>query len=345
MLFEIKDIDRVFYEEELKDFLPDKFIDIHTHVWLKEHNLMHLGSQKTQTWPMKVANQNPIEHLEETYRLLFPGKDVSALIFAMPECNIEDNNRYIYHVKKDRNYPALLLTKPQWSAEKFENEIFRSGCLGAKVYLNLANDNIHRSEITIFDFLPHHQLEILNKKGWIVMLHIPGDLRLKDPVNIKQLLEIEKKYANLKLIVAHVGRAYCDEDLGNSLEILANTQNMMFDFSANTNNWIFEQLIKAVGPDRILFGSDLPITRMRMKRITEEGRYINIVPKNLYGNVSNDPHMREVDKKDSENLTFFIYEEIKAFKIAAQNTHLTKDEIKKVFHDNAQRIINSAGSN
>ena len=84
---------------------------------------------------------------------------------------------------------------------------------------------------------------------------------------------------------------------------------------------------------------------MRMKRITEDGRYINIVPKGLYGNVSNDPHMREVDEKDAENLTFFIYEEIEAFKIAAQNTHLTKDEIKKVFHDNAQRIISSAGSN
>ena len=97
-------------------------------------------------------------------------------------------------------------------------------------------------------------------------------------------------------------------------------------------------------PDRILFGSDLPITRMRMKRITEDGRYINIVPKGLYGVVSNDPHMREIDGEESESLTFFIYEEIEAFRIAAQNTHLTKDEIKNVFHGNAQRILHSAGS-
>jgi len=54
---------------------------------------------------------------------------------------------------------------------------------------------------------------------------------------------------------------------------------MMFDFSANTNQWVFEQLIKAVGPKRILFGSDLPILRIRAKRICENGTYVNLVPK------------------------------------------------------------------
>ena len=33
-LFEVKDIDRKIYETELRDFLPEKMIDIHTHVWL-----------------------------------------------------------------------------------------------------------------------------------------------------------------------------------------------------------------------------------------------------------------------------------------------------------------------
>ena len=31
-LFEVKDIDRKIYEEELRDFLPERMIDIHTHV-------------------------------------------------------------------------------------------------------------------------------------------------------------------------------------------------------------------------------------------------------------------------------------------------------------------------
>ena len=113
------------------------------------------------------------------------------------------------------------------------------------------------------------------------MLHIPREKRLKDPVNLAQMLEIERRYPNVKVIIAHVGRAYCPEDVGNAFEVLAETENMMFDFSANTNAEIFQQLIKAVGTKRIMFGSDLPITRMRLRRIYENGTYINLVPEGL----------------------------------------------------------------
>ena len=33
-LFEVTAYDKKIYEEELKDFLPDKILDVHTHVWL-----------------------------------------------------------------------------------------------------------------------------------------------------------------------------------------------------------------------------------------------------------------------------------------------------------------------
>ena len=36
-LFEVTENDRRIYEEELKDFLPDKILDVHTHVWLDKY--------------------------------------------------------------------------------------------------------------------------------------------------------------------------------------------------------------------------------------------------------------------------------------------------------------------
>ena len=43
--------------------------------------------------------------------------------------------------------------------------------------------------------------------------------------------EIEQKYPNVKLIVAHIGRAYSPEDLGDALDVLGKeTKNMLFDF-------------------------------------------------------------------------------------------------------------------
>ena len=46
----------------------------------------------------------------------------------------------------------------------------------------------------------------------------------------------------------------------------------MFDFSANTNAKVFEQLIDCVGPKRVMFGRIFPVLRMRMRRICEDGQ-------------------------------------------------------------------------
>ncbi|MCK5118580.1 MAG: hypothetical protein KAQ78_03300, partial [Candidatus Latescibacteria bacterium] len=73
-LFEVKSIDRKFYEERLRDFLPEKFIDIHTHVWLDEFRGKKSGiTNRFVTWPSRVAHDNPIEDLISTYPLMFPG--------------------------------------------------------------------------------------------------------------------------------------------------------------------------------------------------------------------------------------------------------------------------------
>jgi len=343
MLFDIKDVDKKFYNERLRDFLPEKIIDIHTHVWL-DRMVTHTTDElaKVVSWPSKIAKDNSIEDLLETYELLFPDKSVSPMTFSnvIDKNSMDKMNAYVAQCAETYNLPSLAFTQPDWDAEKFETIVTQGGFLGAKVYLTFSANCIPTNEIRIFDFLPHHQLDVLNRHNWIVMLHIPRDKRLRDPLNLAQMLEIENRYPNIKLIIAHVGRAYCPEDIGNAFEVLADTKNMMFDFSANTNTEVFEKLIKAVGPKRIMFGSDMPITRMRMRRICENGHYINVVPKGLYGDISADKNMREVVGKEAEHLSFFIYEEIDAFRRASERTKLSRVDIEDVFYNNAQEIIN-----
>jgi uncharacterized protein len=114
---------------------------------------------------------------------------------------------------------------------------------------------------------------------------------------------------------------------------------MVFDFSANTHDRTFEGALRAFGPGRCLFGSDMPITRMRMRRVCEEGRYINIVPRGLYGDVSTDRNMREVGGPEADQLTFFMYEEIKAIKRAIERIGLGRSDVEAVFHSNARRFL------
>ncbi len=336
MLFEVKDIDRDFYQRNLKDFLPEKIIDIHTHLWLDPGDTSE-ESNRTVTWPSRVAASNSLEDLRETYRLMFPDKKCMPLVFGtLSNPALERTaNDYVGDAALANRLPALLFSYPQWPGDYLRQRLQEKQFLGIKSYLSYAPSYLPAEEIRIFDFFPHHQLEVIDKLGYIVMLHIPRPGRLKDPVNLAQMIEIEEKYPNIKLVIAHVGRAYCQEDVGEAFSVLAGTKKMYFDFSANTNQQVFEQMIKAIGPERILFGSDLPITRMRMRRIEKNGLYVNLVPKGLYGDVSQDKNMGVLEGPEAEKLTFFMYEQINAFRLAAANTGLTAADIEKIFYTNA----------
>ena len=345
-LFEVKPVDRKFYVARIRDFVPDRMIDVHTHVWLDKFKARSSSAPvRTVSWPSRVALHKSIEDLEETYRLLFPGKRVIPQFFSSlaTDDDVDAANVYVSECAISHHYPALLFAAPQWSGTEFEHHVLAGHFVGAKVYMTMADAYIPIREMRIFDYLPPHQLEVLDRHGWIAMLHIPRDGRLRDPVNLAQMLEIERRYPNVQVIIAHVGRAYCAEDVGNAFEVLAETRHMRFDFSANTNAEVFEQLIRAVGSKRILFGSDLPILRMRMRRICENGIYINVVPKGLYGDVSGDRNMREVDGAEAEQLTFFMYEELDAFRRAAEATSLGRADIEDIFYNNAATMIQAAG--
>lgn len=344
-LLEIRDVDQRFYREKLESFLPDQILDVHAHVWLRDFR-KGPPTGRAVTWPLRVAEQGPVEELIETYRLLFPGKSVRPLMFSFVESHQDDfeaANAYVSRAASEHGLPALVFASPLWSATRLEREIREGGFVGIKVYLTLAARHIAADQIRIFDFLPPHQLEVLDRYGWIAMLHIPRSGRLRDPVNLADMLEIERCYPNAQVIIAHVGRAYCPEDVGDAFAILAQAKRLLFDISANTNATVFEQLIRTVGPRRILFGSDLPITRMRMRRICEKGTYINLVPRGLYGDVSDDKHMREVDGEQADALSFFLYEEIDAFRRASEAVGLTSQDIADVFQGNAARIAKTAG--
>jgi hypothetical protein len=350
MPFEVKEVDRTFYAERLADLLPSQVIDVHAHVWLKafvEPGLDEApGQARTARWPGRVAEENSIEDLLRTYALMFPRQAVTPLLFGSPRRDValHKTNGYVSQVAGQHDLPGLIVSTPEWPAEQLERLVRDGGFLGLKPYLSFAPAQVRADEITILDFLPPHHLEVADAHGWIVVLHIPRPARLRDPLNLAQMLDIERRYPNVRLIVAHIGRAYCQEDVGDAFEVLRGTAKMCFDFSANTNAWVMEGLLRAVGPGRVLFGSDLPILRMRMRRICEKGTYVNLVPPGLYGDVSGDPHMREVSQEEGDRLSFFMYEELSAFRRAAEAVGLSAADLQDVFYNNAARLIATNGS-
>lgn len=342
-LFEVTDYDKKIWEEELKEFLPEKIIDIHAHVHLKENfdPLPQGVKAPPKKWTALVAEDNSIEDLQETYRLMFPGKDVKALMF-MNAKGLKKNNEYVAKVSKRTGWPALYYSHPEQSADEVEAEIRKGGFLGVKSYFVLSPKYIPAKEARIFDFFPKHQLERLNKMGAICMCHIPRDGRLKDPVNLAQIMEIRKEFPKLRFIVAHIGRAYVKDDIGNAFDILTQEPETMYDFSANCSEYVIEEAIRRVGAKHLMFGTDMPILRMRSHRIDENGTYVNLVPPGLYPDPYGDPHLREVSEEEGKKITFFAYEELLALKKACQNLGLTKQDVEDMMYNNAYNLIEGA---
>ncbi len=345
MELEIKPVDRLFYEKHL-DYLPPRIIDIHTHIWLGAHRQISTVARRGPTWPGRVAAENPIADLLETYRRMFPRQTVTPVIFgpATQEYDLDRSNQYVSQAAAQQGLSSFLVTTPAWTAQELEARVVEGGFLGLKPYLEWAPPHIPSDDISIFDFLPRYHLEVADAHGWIVMLHIPRRGRLRDPLNLEMMLEIEHRYPNVRLVIAHIGRAYCPEDVGDAFDILKDARRMHFDFCANTSAYAMEQLLRAVGPKRVVFGSDLPIVRMRMRRICESGSYVNLVPPGLYGDVSDDTHMREVSEEEGSQLSFFMYEELLAFRQAAELVGLSAEDIADVMYNNAARLIAGAGA-
>ena len=126
-LFEVTEYDKKVWEEELRDFLPQKILDVHTHVYKREFfdQNVQKGKRGLVTWTSTVAKENPIEDLEETYKLMFPGKDVKALMFISGKTGNKENNAYLSEAAKRYGWPALYYSHPTQSADELEAEIRR----------------------------------------------------------------------------------------------------------------------------------------------------------------------------------------------------------------------------
>lgn len=332
----VNDYDRYVYETEFSNFLPTKFIDCHTHIWRSDFTPKGSANGGSH-WPHRVADEMFGQDLIYTLKTLFPKNEVTPLVFGGVDHDLDETNEYVEAEAKKFGFPALFRSEYCMAPDELEEKVKRGGFLGLKPYITNCPPYVPVSEIRIFDYLTEEQLRVADKNGWIVTLHIPRSKRLADALNVGQLMEIEKRYKNLKLIVAHVGRAYSKQDLGTAFDILRNTENMYFDFSANLCDDAIKACLEAVGTKRLMYGTDFPVAIMHMYRITDEnGFYYNIVPRGIYGDLSDDPHMRE---SDEENITIMAYEQLRAFKRVAAEMNLTDSQIEDIMYGNCKRLL------
>lgn len=327
-------VDKRIYERELSPWLPARILDCHVHISLAENCGWMSPERRAEIWAMDVGVFQSWELLRARYKTLFPNQTVDCLAFGgvyrEQDANVE--NRVVLAGKRDpaNRAQCLLVTRPEWHPRVIEDAMTR-GFIGIKPYPDLAPGD--RDEVSIFDYLPRAHLEVADRLGAVLMLHIPRAGRLGDPDNIRELLEIGERYPAVRVIIAHIGRAYCTPTAEKGLPHFKDCPSLVFETSANLNAEVFQIALETLGPDRILFGSDLPVTIMRGVREYEGETYINF---------SDGPFAWNTNRKSPEEeaeYTYYVYQELRSLIRATQRAGLGKEAFHRMMYDNAAKLL------
>lgn len=338
-VLELTDLDRRIWEDELDDFVPDHVFDAHTHVWRWAFNT----DPDKDNGPYRSFVRPEFENasyalLDECDELLMPGRSVKRLSFPFPfntGCDFEASNTFISdEFKAHSDSAALMLVHPEMTAESVEETVRSGGFLGLKPYrfYSATGDAVN---CRITDFLPEHQIAVADELGLLIMMHLSKPDGIADSQNLDDLERLTVEYPNAKWILAHCARAYSNWPIERASGRLRDMPNTWFDTSSVCESDAIAALIRCVGIDRVMYGSDdVPVGVLR-------GKYISFGYGWAYLSESN--HSVNLAHCDGR-MTFTRYEQLRAMKRAAEAVGLSDSDRQAMFSDNAEQLIALARS-
>jgi len=316
-------IDIRIWKEELDQFVPNKIIDVHTHLW----NERFAGkNEDTDSILRMEAGFGNLRKFSET---IFPGREIHYLLMGTPLAGIdfEEHNRWVAdEASIDPLSIAGMILTPQMTPESVSSMLKSKNAKVLKPYRVFADDPVN---CRIKDYLPEPIMEVADHYGIAIMLHISMKDGIADPVNQADLKSYTRKYPNIKWILAHCARSFNSFMLEKSIHFLKNLPNIWYDTSAVNDLYSHLLLLKYEDKRRIMFGSDnIAAGGMR-------GKYIS------YGfaweGYRGNPGLSHCQAE----ATMVIYEQLRCQKQASEILELTKSEINAIFYDNALTFFQS----
>jgi len=327
-------IDERVWAEELDPFLPPKIFDFHGHTYLARFAPSKMAESRNPSHP-GVVTEYPHEVFAEVESRLWPGRTVKALVFGTVAADVDlaATNAYAAEAAATYGWHALMVPGMEDDADTILDKCRAGGFLGLKVYYSFVR-NKPVPEITLEDMITPAMREAADRAGLIVTTHIPRPGRLADPVNIRGLRRLCKDCPNAKIILAHFGRCYFPEAVGDGLS-LCNIDNLYPELSMVQDWEVVEQVLNAFDRWRILFGLDLPVAQEKGKCLGINGQRHFFTKRPHPWSIHNDPDSYEV------RCTLFAYEMVRAIKKASERAGLSRAEVGNVFWNNGQRIVES----
>lgn len=321
--------DESLVAKRLNSFLPDHLYDIHAHLYKAEHFA-------PRAWPFLdgIETLNCQAHSEVLTRYM-PGRTIHGLYFGLPHRSADRtrlNSWVTEQVATDGTAMcrALKVVAPMDDPLATAADLSKGLYVGIKVY-HVYSGCSDTFNADILAYAPEWMWETLNDTRGVLMLHMVKDKGIADEENQRQLRQLCTKYPHVRVILAHVARSFNYRNAIDGLAFVADLANVVVDTSAITEAEAFRTAIKQLGPARILWGSDFPVSEMRGKCITTGDTFMWLHPE----------AMQTLRRSEaSQHMTLVGIESLLAIQDACLEEGLTESDINDIFYDNAVRLLN-----
>jgi glutamate-1-semialdehyde 2,1-aminomutase len=312
--------------DELSSFLPDTIFDIHAHLY----RLADLNLPESSVWsegPSIVSASVWSENISKFLK----GKDLNGALFLPAPSrgvNMQMANRFLIdEVSKVNTARGLVMVSPGDSPEELSELLNQPGIIGMKPYHFFSSES-PTFESSISGFFPEWQIELGNSFRSVVMLHIVKNRGISDHDNINEINRICRNYPDIKIILAHAARSFHAPNAKYGVKMLRGINNLWFDTSGICEPDPIKAILNEFGPQKLMWGSDFPISELRGRCITL-GDGFSWIDQNSF---------------NSGNLKFANpllvgIESLRALKCAAEDFCLNKEDLINIFSQNARRLV------
>ena len=323
-------LDRQIWEEELSEFVPTRIFDAHCHIYQADFDLNYRTALarkqdfKTET----VWTDCDIDTVRQVESVLMPGRQITRLAFPFPfyRCDFRKSNEFAgREIRKEPGSAALMLVEPSISAHEVEETILKHRLLGLKPYARYCPTREFGCRIT--DFLPEHQIAVADRYGLLIMLHVGMKKSFADPRNVSDMLRLADRYPRAQWILAHGARSFSPYPIEKAAPAFRGLPNLWYEVSAVCSMESFDVLFSLVDTDRILYGADSGDVAFSRGKIV------------FYGSSWGD--LTPTTNQLGGELTFYLYEQLRAMRRAAIRLGLTRKQIQDIFFTTGDRLVQS----
>lgn len=323
--WELRDYDREFFSRELESFVPKEIFDAHAHLY----RIGHWGR------PTSLEHGPAVVSLEEFRRQIdwiMPGRRVTGLFFGVGfHEGFRASNEFVAaEVAQDPHSRGEMLVAPTMDPDEVRQEVRRLGMSGIKVYHTFITDKPSWTA-DISEFLVEEHVRAAHQEGWTITLHMVRDRAMADPANQERIVEYCRRYPNIRLILAHAARGFNPHHTIEGIGALKGLRNVWCDTSAVTEAGAFEAIVETLGVDRLLWGSDYPVSHLRGRCVAIGDEFLWLYEDTLdWDRVAAHNRIRPL---------LIGLESLRALKLAAMRLRLTDTEVEDIFSNNARRML------